>query len=321
MSLDGMFKTNKQGQQDKNSSEMDDGEYRSRSEEETASATARKTAKRTSKKNTTQDPLLPEKKRARRRLIGALVLVLAAIIGLPMVFDSEPKPTNNKITIEIPSKDAINDVQGNTPISTQNPQKNNTSVAPILPEKATVTDQKRAVLPVQQSIDATEEVVLPPTSPVKKPTATEVKSEKKEVVKNVVVEKKPETKPSAKIEPKAEPKIEAKVVAKPEVVEKKDGKDDAARALALLEGRAVAPQEKKIETGFALQVGAFSTKEKVRELQNQLKAANINSYTQKIITKNGDVTRIRVGPFASKAEAEKMRTRLVKLGLNGTLIP
>ena len=67
-------------------------------------------------------------------------------------------------------------------------------------------------------------------------------------------------------------------------------------------------------------MGAFSSKEKIRELQTQLKAANINSYSQKIITKSGEVTRIRVGPFANKAEAEKMRTRLVKLGLNGTLI-
>lgn len=309
MSLDGMFKTNKQGQQDKNSSEMDDGEYRSRAEEETASATARKTAKRTSKKNTTEDPLLPEKKRARRRLIGALALVLAAVIGLPMVFDSEPKPTNNKIAIEIPSKDVINDGQDST------------SVASTLPSKETIADQKRAILPVQQSIDATEEVVQSPPTSVKKPTATEVKPEKKEVIKNVVAEQKPEAKPSTKVEAKAETKIDTKVVAKPEVVEKKDSKDEAARALALLEGRTAAPQEKKVEAGFALQVGAFSSKEKIRELQTQLKAANINSYSQKIITKSGEVTRIRVGPFANKAEAEKMRTRLVKLGLNGTLIP
>ena len=32
------------------------------------------------------DPMLPEKKRARRRLIGASALVLAAVIGLPMIF-------------------------------------------------------------------------------------------------------------------------------------------------------------------------------------------------------------------------------------------
>lgn len=51
------------------------------------------------------DPVLPEKKRARRRLIGATALVLAAIIGLPMIFDSEPKPLAEDIEIHIPSRD------------------------------------------------------------------------------------------------------------------------------------------------------------------------------------------------------------------------
>ncbi len=51
------------------------------------------------------DPMLPERKRARRRLIGAVALVLAAIIGLPMIFDSEPKPLADDIDIQIPSRD------------------------------------------------------------------------------------------------------------------------------------------------------------------------------------------------------------------------
>ncbi len=63
------------------------------------------------------DPMLPEKKRARRRLIGATALVLAAVIGLPMIFDSEPKPLNDDIAIQIPSRDKsgapVN--AGNTP--------------------------------------------------------------------------------------------------------------------------------------------------------------------------------------------------------------
>ncbi len=53
------------------------------------------------------DPMLPEKKRARRRLIGATALVLAAIIGLPMIFDSEPKPLSDDIAIQIPSRDKV----------------------------------------------------------------------------------------------------------------------------------------------------------------------------------------------------------------------
>jgi DedD protein len=51
------------------------------------------------------DPVLPEKQRARRRLVGAVALVLAAVIGLPMILDPEPKPLAHDIAIDIPSKE------------------------------------------------------------------------------------------------------------------------------------------------------------------------------------------------------------------------
>ena len=46
------------------------------------------------------------KKRARRRLMGAIVLVAAVAVILPMVLDSEPKPTSQEISIQIPLPDA-----------------------------------------------------------------------------------------------------------------------------------------------------------------------------------------------------------------------
>jgi DedD protein len=42
--------------------------------------------------------------RARRRLIGAVTLVLTAVIVVPMLLDSEPRPLNQNIPIEIPAK-------------------------------------------------------------------------------------------------------------------------------------------------------------------------------------------------------------------------
>ncbi|SPB14700.1 sporulation repeat-containing protein [Caballeronia novacaledonica] len=52
------------------------------------------------------DPTLPEKQRARRRLVGAIALVLAAVIVLPMVLDSRPKPVTDDISIDIPNRPA-----------------------------------------------------------------------------------------------------------------------------------------------------------------------------------------------------------------------
>jgi DedD protein len=319
MGLEAMFKANKQGKQEPTSSDMDDGAYRSRSEEETASASARKATKRSTKKALNDDPLLPEKKRARRRLIGALALVMAAVIGLPMIFDSEPKSNTNKIAIEIPSKDQALDSQA------QNQELNQDLNA----------SNNRRILPVQQSIDNTEEIVQ--TVPAQVATVPNTPP-KTAATNSVAVENKVTTKPEVKVEAKPEKKLEAKLEVKsstssatPLQTTASDNKIEAARALALLEGRPAPAAEKKPEAttnipqapagSFAIQVAAFSTKEKIRDLQNQLKAAQITSYTQKIITKNGEVTRIRVGPFANKAEAEKMRAKLVKLGLNGSLIP
>lgn len=51
------------------------------------------------------DEELQLKKRARRRLVGAIALVLLAVVFLPMVLDKEPKPVGQDIAIRIPSQE------------------------------------------------------------------------------------------------------------------------------------------------------------------------------------------------------------------------
>ena len=45
------------------------------------------------------------RQRARHRVIGASVLVVAAVIGFPMLFDSEPRPVDVNVPIAIPDRD------------------------------------------------------------------------------------------------------------------------------------------------------------------------------------------------------------------------
>lgn len=45
------------------------------------------------------------KRRGRRRLVGAVALVLAAVIVLPMVFDPEPRGTGSTLSVRIPGED------------------------------------------------------------------------------------------------------------------------------------------------------------------------------------------------------------------------
>jgi cell division septation protein DedD len=45
------------------------------------------------------------KRKGRRRLVGAVALVLAAVIVLPMVFDPEPRGTGSSVSVRIPGED------------------------------------------------------------------------------------------------------------------------------------------------------------------------------------------------------------------------
>lgn len=55
--------------------------------------------------NISADPELQLKKRARRRLVGAVALALLAVIVLPMVMDHDPRPLVQDIQVKIPSRD------------------------------------------------------------------------------------------------------------------------------------------------------------------------------------------------------------------------
>ncbi|SFG27797.1 DedD protein [Duganella sp. CF458] len=255
-----------------------------------SSAGADAVPRRNSGKNT-QDPVLPEKKRARRRLVGAIALALAVAIGLPMLLDSEPKSSVSDIAISMPSKDKPGEPLNGGPAVAPAPASRN--VAPVAAAGA--------------SLDKGEEIVHVPnkpavTEPAKPPKAAEPKATEPKVAKAEV--KHPEPKPEPK---KPEPKPEAK-----------PAHTDDARAMAILEGK---PAEAAPATKYVIKVGAFAAKEKVDELQRKLSEAGIKSYAQKVNTANGELTSVRVGPFPNKEEAEKAKAKLGKLGLSGSLTP
>jgi DedD protein len=110
MGLFSFFGKNKQGRAAEDSgrfySKDDDASLGERARSKRASS-AGAVAGSTRGRGTGNDPLLPEKKRARRRLVGAIALALAAAVGLPMLLDSQPKPLAGDIAIQIPSKDKV----------------------------------------------------------------------------------------------------------------------------------------------------------------------------------------------------------------------
>lgn len=114
------------------------------------------------------------------------------------------------------------------------------------------------------------------------------------------------------VEPAAAP---ARTEARPEP---KARADDGQRARALLEGAAVQPVAG--EGRIVVQVGAFADAAKARETRGKLEKAGLKTYTQVAETKDGPRIRVRVGPFATKAEAEKAAARIKSLNLPAAIL-
>lgn len=267
-----------------------------------------------SKKACRIDPVLPEKKRARRRLVGALALVLAMVIGLPMVLDSEPKPLADDIAIQIPSKEKPSGAAASSAVS----------------PAAGLDQNEILVLSAPAAPEVSSPTVQPPPKPpdaiVKVAPLPENTSASDDALKK-------ESHDEAKLKPKAELKVEPKPAPSATVKPSAEKEADAARARAILEGQTGAsvgndkpamlhpPVAAEKSSRIVIQVAALATQDKVSELQGKLSDAGIKSYTQKVATQNGERIRVRIGPFASKEEADRMREKLQRIGMNGSLVP
>jgi DedD protein len=93
---------------------------------------------------------------------------------------------------------------------------------------------------------------------------------------------------------------------------------EADKVQALLDGKAA--QEPVAAGRFVVQVGAFADPVRAREVRLKLERAGLKTYTHVAETKDGPRTRVRVGPFSSKAEAEKTAEKIKKLNLPAGLL-
>jgi DedD protein len=235
-------------------------------------------AGRRGRNNDASDQLLPEKKRARRRLVGAIALALGVAIGLPMILDSGPRPLARDIAIQIPSKDKAPalPVPAPAPAETLDPKEEIVTPVEPAPAPAPVTANKTDVAAVAPKAEA-------PKAEAAKPEAAKPEAAKPEA-------------------PKPEPK-------KPVPADKPAAKPvaDEARALAILE-------DKEVAAPRTFPVGAFASPDKVNELTAKLKAAGLKVQTSKA-GKNNELTRVTVGPYTTKEEADKAQAKLAQLKL------
>jgi DedD protein len=242
-------------------------------------------------------PVQPEsveamRKRAKYRLIGAAVLVLVGVIGFPLLFDKQPRPISVDLPIEIPDKNKVKPLSIPAPAAMEAVKP--ASVAPVLPA---------APVPAAAALSKKEEIVTEaPVAAAHDASKVVAKTEPKAVAKPVekIIEK-PVEKPAPAVKPVAKA-------------------DDSSKAQALLDGKEPAKKADASAGRFVVQVGAFSDVARAREARLKLEHAGLKTYTQVAETKDGSRIRVRVGPFADKAEADKAAQKIKKLDLPASVL-
>lgn len=228
----------------------------------------------------TQDELAL-RRRARRRLVGAVAIALTSIVALPMLFDSEPKPLGPEVDIRIPAQ--------NTPFETA-PSVTQPVTQPVQP-----APEPKPAEPTQSSAPATApaKAATTPASETTKPVAGAARSEASSAAANdkAKIDKKPPATPAAeKPKPKPEQKPELKPPLKPDLP--------------------FAAQ------GYFLQLGAFGSESNARQLQEKASAAGFKAVMNGA---NGQF-RVRVGPIPQHEKALEIQARLKARGFSPVLL-
>ncbi|QTD44589.1 SPOR domain-containing protein [Ottowia testudinis] len=284
------------------------------------------------------------RRRARHRLIGAAVLVGVAIVGFPLIFDTQPRPVTVNAPITIPDKDKV------APLGTPEAV---SAAASLGEDEEVVTGAPRSAV-ASAAAPARSQAAERPAAPardaradanaearVKAEEAARAQAEQEARAKAAQAKREEEARAAAqarrdderaqaqsdtqaKREEAARAKREQEARAKREA-EQRAKREEAARARALLEGRPAPSADKPAAADappsrFIVQVGAFADDAAVREARQKAERAGIKTYTQAVQTSAGKRTRVRAGPFSSREDADKAAAALKKAGLGGAVL-
>lgn len=219
-------------------------------------------------------PATPDQVRAqaRRRLIGAVVLLGIGVIAFPLLFETEPRPIPVDLPIEIPSR------EGAPPLAMPAP-------APASPAASMASAPAPAPVPMPV--------------PLPTPAAPESAVAPVEAAPQAVAPA-----PASELPTPSRPPIQ----------------DEGARARALLEGKTAAAPAAAREERYVVQIGAYAADKTVREVRAQVGKTGLDTYTQVVSTTSGKLTRVRVGPFDSRAQADAAAAKLQKAGLRASVL-
>ncbi|MEP7183018.1 MAG: SPOR domain-containing protein [Betaproteobacteria bacterium] len=256
------------------------------------------------------------RRKGRRRLVGAIVLALAAAVVVPLLLEQDPRPLGDDVSVQIPPVDEgrfISRLTGKSAPAKAlpKPEARSESKAPAAePEPKRDASQAAptvasATAPAPESATPTAPSFAPVVPPPKKPIA--------EAEQRVLA-------PTMK--PMPVPDVKPQAVAKPEVVAAKP-----APAVATPAPLAAAPVETKAKAepatapaaanGFVVQLAAFADDKGANALANKLKKAGYAAYVEPVQTSRGTLWRVRVGGYAARVDADAARAKLKGEGYSG----
>ena len=228
--------------------------------------------------------------RARRRLAGAIALVLAAVIVLPMVLDSQPVPVADNIPIKVPER--------NTPFQ---PQVSEPQVAPPVASAQGAGQTSGAAAPA----DPTGTIPTPPPvvsvpPPVMTAQPQVPPAGTTPTTSAAAQPSRPDPKPAAKPDPKPDPKPAA---CRKRVPTTAPARWRCSRAAARLPPRRP-PQSRPRPRAISLQVAAYTTSDDAQSRRSKLHQAGVtNAFVEQANIGGKQQYRLRVGPFLARGGA------------------
>ncbi len=250
------------------------------------------------------------KKRARRRLVGAIVLVLLMLVVLPRILQDRVALVPQE-AIKITMTESADHQQLNaasvagTPVQTPtlpqvDPNLDSATKTPVpeTPTPAGLAEKSDNLKSVNNNADSKNTLALESIAKDAKTTDQKV-TEPKATLAN-----------GLRLPDVSEPKVsDLKLVdSKPLVAKVVDSKIDDVKTTQKKDGN------------FSIQVGVYSEVANVKQLQAKLKQTGFSSHTQKITTPKGEKIRLRAGSFVTRQEANAAIPKLQKIGLSGMVV-
>ena len=287
------------------------------------------------------------KRKARRRLVGAVVLALAAAVLLPMLLEKEPRPLGEDVSVKIPPIDDgrfVSKLPGKdgAPATTAAksapataPKTDTAAVAPApskseppatsAPTPTSPEPPATAPAPIVTAPPAVDKADAAPPAATKATPAAPKRSVAEAEQRMLSPTSKPAAAPAAKHAASAPPATPAPVASAPAAEAPPPAAAVAPAAPPVASGskpeaKAAAPTTPASQ-GFVVQLAAFADDKGANALANRLKRGGHSAYVEPLQTSRGTLWRVRVGGYATRAEAEAARDKLKGEGQNGIVVP